>query len=220
MEILSGALLVIEKATTVLKNRRTRRESLFRGVIEPIFDETEKIMANYHLIFTKLDNALQTRDEATIRAAAVVFAADRMEMKAVRVKVESFAQAVKSYAEEHSPENGNRLLKSEMVKFESFIDAALGVITNQTQPSTFSGVALSKLRSYLDGEIDDTNEVDRRDKRRLDLGLLVNQVAELLNRAEHSWKMTCSFYEQLKLSLALGVDEFTPARTSELRFWE
>jgi hypothetical protein len=78
MESLSAALLIIEKATTALKNRRTRRETLFKEVIELIFSETEKIAANYHVIFTKLDIALRSGDEITIRAAAAVFAADRM----------------------------------------------------------------------------------------------------------------------------------------------
>ena len=210
-----------------LKNRRTRRESLFKEVIEPIFSETEKIMANYHVIFTKLDIALRSGDEATIRAAAVVFAADRMEMRAVRAKVDSFSEAAKLYAQEHSPERDDGMLKSEMDSFKGFLEAALGVITNRLDHGTASSVALSRLRSYLDEEADNDKApmgqrfgFRRQREQHERCQLLVSSIAELLDRAEHSWKRTCTLYEQLKLSYALGVDEFVPTSRSKLRFWE
>jgi hypothetical protein len=147
-------------------------------------------------------------------------------MRAVRVKVDSFSEAAKLYAQEHSPEGDNGMLKSEMDKFKGFLEAALGVITNRLDHGTASSVALSRLRSYLDGEAynDEAPMLQclgfrERRERHERCQLLVISIAQLLDRAEHSWKRTCTLYEQLNLSYALGVDEFVPTSRSKLRFW-
>jgi hypothetical protein len=209
MELILGILLGIDKAVTLLKARRVRRQTLFKEVVEPIFAETEKIMANYDLIFNKLLMAIEKGDEESIRSGTVVFVEDRMQLKAVRTKAVRFANAALGLPANATMESASGAYDGvpyEIDKFRDFMSSAIAVSMNDTNTSRSSG-ALGFLRAYTDGSYE----------KKVSHHQLATQVRYAYEDSQKAWGITCSLFQELKLSYSLGVDEFLPTRRAKIR---
>ncbi len=206
--MISGVLLIIDKAIGLLKAREVRRETLFKEVIEPMFLDTEKIMNNYNKIFHRLLQAIETGNEKKIRAAALAFIEDRMEMKAARDKLFRFADAALGLprnASEDMRQNAFSEPPREIDQFREFMISAIQVAFNQQQQrQSWSSGSAEVLRRYL---TDPSGS-------KLNAESLAKNVRHAHEDSQRAWVGTCALYAHLKLSYSLGIEGVVKTRRS------
>ncbi len=197
MEMISGFLLAIDRAITLLKERNARRLTLLNEIVEPVFAETEKVASNYNFIFEKLLSAIDKGDEEVIRGAAFQFLLDRMELKAVRIKLDALTRAYLGLPEGTPIDRfDDRLEKipKERAQLAGFLRMAFRVVMNSRNKSA-TGLAAMYVRDYI------TQTVLQKDS--ISLEGLRRHIELLQEYSQWQWECTCQAYAELKIKLSL-----------------
>jgi hypothetical protein len=88
VEFVSGLLAIIDRGISLMKHRQARNQAIVKEVIDPMFQDLEKVQQNYSVMFQKLISRITAdTSEESVRSAARAFSQERMEYFATRQKL-------------------------------------------------------------------------------------------------------------------------------------
>jgi hypothetical protein len=214
MEIFTGLLMAIDRAITLVQTQNTQRQAMFKEIVEPIFSETERSIANYNVIIGKVIAAL-SQHASDLRPVIREFARDRIELNAVRVKLTALivvyfglpmkrdfayfqlAHLVNDGLEFGALERVFPLMHKDHRQLAPFLAYCYLSILVSPQ-GTMSREILDLLEGKTAGLLTLTkaHEMDDRDRLR-------EVLLHLQRGSQKYWELACTEYAKLKLTLAL-----------------